>query len=105
MSIRPYSRLHTAYIICVSNTFENVSYCSHIDISSLHVAYTTVLATIMIPHTVASMPIRTRLQRERERRATESALPMPGSLGRGKLLRLQATGKPHCGRKGSRLEL
>ena len=52
------------------------------------------------------MPARTR--REKERRATES--PMPGRSGfsdadRGELLRVHTADKPHCGKKGSKLEL
>ena len=35
---------HILHIVCVSNTpFKNISYHMHIDISSLHVAYTVVL--------------------------------------------------------------
>ena len=56
------------------------------------------------------MPARTRLQRERERRAAESPDAREIRLQRCRQrraarLHLQATDKPHWGRKGSGLEL
>ena len=46
------------------------------------------------------MPARTRLQRERERRAAESSDARLQQRGQRR-----AADKPHCGRKGSGLEL
>ena len=122
-SVCPYGLSHTAYrlrIQCnvrkcfILHAYRYIVTPRGLYCSPYHylVSRSQTLTAVMIPQTVRQWVSECPhgLDCSEKGRGGLLSLPMPGRSGfsdadRGELLRLQAADKPHCGRKGSGLEL